>query len=206
MRNILVAAAGALILTACGGGGGTSGTSTTPVATTPAPQLASYIGNWASSCYNHAIDSAAITRTPGTTDSLTIAFKTDYYINANCTGNIVATWTQGANATAVYSGTVDSSIVFTPGAAAVAAKVDKVTATMPQTTASVTGTGVVHTVVNGQAQWCINYGNGNTNCIKDEGTIAPTSQPGGLYLQGNVLYELVPSGSIYTVNEAFNKQ
>jgi hypothetical protein len=207
MKNSGFAAATLVLISACGGGGGDSGGSASAAAPAPTTQLAAYIGNWASDCYDHAIDSAAISRPAGSSDSITISFKTDYYVNANCTGNIIGTETQSADATATYAGTVDSSIVFTQGAAAIPAKVDKVIASLPAHTVSITGTGVVHTVTNGQAQWCMDYGNGSSICINDEGTRPATSGvAGGLYLQAGVLYELTPSGSLYVVNERFNKK
>jgi hypothetical protein len=208
MKRITSIAAVALALTACGGGGGGGGTSgaSTPVGAAPATQLASYIGNWASVCSDHAIDSATISRTPGTTDSITIAIKTDYHSNANCSGAILGTWSESANATAVYNGTADATVVLTLGAAATTIHVDKVTASMGQATATVIGTGVVRKTTNGQPQWCIDYGNGSSICIKDEGTYPASTQPGGLYLQGNILYELVVNGSTYSVNEAFTRQ
>lgn len=206
MKIIALSAAIALTLTACGGGGGTSASGATPVAATPLTQLASYIGNWTSACYDHAMDSAAISRTPGTNDSISIAFKTDYYVNANCTGNILGTYSESAGPTAVYAATVDASVVLAQGAAASSIKVDKINATKPAGAALVTGTGVVRTVTNGQVQWCIDFGGGRTTCINDQGAYAASSQTGGLYLQGNTLYELVVNGSAYLVNEVFTRQ
>lgn len=190
------------LLTGCGGGGDSSSAAPAPTA-----QLSSYLGNWASDCHDHAIDSVAISRPAGSIDSITVSYKTDYYVNANCTGNILGTETQSTDATATYVGAVESSIVFTQGASAVPATVDKVTASLPQHTISVVGAGVTHTVVNGQAQWCMDYGNGNSICINDDGTRpAQNGTAGGLYTQNGLLYELMPIGSIYQVNGRFNKK
>jgi hypothetical protein len=214
MRHLAfaLAAFAALTLSGCGGGGGnpgSTGATGTPLPTgsTSAAQLDAYLGTWASDCTDHAVDTATIARAAGTPATISIAIKTDYYTGANCSGSIVGTLTASADATATYDGTVDAAIVFTPGAAAVAAKVDKVVAGLAQHTASVSGTGVTHTTVNGQPQWCIDFGGGSTTCLKDEGSYpAQTGIAGGLYIQGNTLYELVPSGSIYNVDERFTRR
>jgi hypothetical protein len=163
------------------------------------------VGNWSADCNNHQIDSATISSPSANT--LTIKTQTDYYAAANCTGAIVATETESADITATYVDTVDSSVVFTNGATATPTKVDRVTASAPQRNRLITGTAVNHVVVNGQAQWCINYGGGSQTCIMDDGTYAAQSGvSGGLFLQNNVLYELSPSGSLYVINERFNKK
>lgn len=206
MKKFALATTVALMVSACGGGGGDSGSATSPVATTPtAPtaQLAGYLGTWVTNCDGREQDVATITRPAGSTDAITISYKTEYYAGLNCTGNIVATWTQSADVTAVYDGSVDSSIVFTAGSAAVPAKVDKVKATLPAHTQSVVGPNVIHTVKNGQAQWCIDFGGGNSTCIYDDGAQPAASVSGGLYLRGNEMFELTPNGSTYVVNERF---
>ncbi|MFC5477960.1 hypothetical protein [Massilia suwonensis] len=207
MKRLLLIAAVLPVLSSCGGGEGESGTSTAPVSTAPVAPLAAYLGNWATSCHFHAIDYASISHAPGTTDSISITYKTDYHVNPDCSGAVLGTWTQSASATAVYEGSVDSSIVFIGGSAAVAARVDKVTTSLPSHTWSVTGTGVEHSVVDGLAQWCITYANGDRSCIMDEGTYrAFVVNPTGLYLQGNVMYELRSNVSFYMENKAFKRQ
>lgn len=168
-------------------------------------KLAGYVGTWSGDCSDHAIDNATITSPSNNT--ITIAMRTDYYAGVNCTGAIIATETEGADVTATYVETIDLSIVFTQGSAATPAKVDKITASLPQHTRSISGTAVTHTVQNGQAMWCIDFGGGNQSCIWDEGTYpAQSGVTGGLYLQNNFLYELSPSGSLYVVNERFTKK
>jgi hypothetical protein len=207
MKQVYLAGALLLALSACGGGATQNGPATPPVSTTPATPLAAYIGTWATSCNFHAIDTATITRAPGDSEAISIAYKTDYYSNADCTGTILGTWRQSASATAVYGGTVDASVVFTQGAAAVPARVDWVTTTLPMHTWLVTGSGVVYSVVNGYAQWCINYANGDGACIADPGVVsAATVYPAGLSMQGNVFYELSSDASLYLVNKAFRRQ
>jgi hypothetical protein len=212
MKHACLAGALLLALSACGGGGGDTQNSsaTPPVSTTPATPatpLAAYIGKWATSCAFHAIDTATITRAPGASEAISIAYQTDYYSNADCTGAVLGTFTQGASATAVYGGTVDAPAVLTEGAAPVVVQVDKVTTTIPPHTWTVTGTGVVHRVVNGYAEWCIDYANGDGACIADAGeNAAGTVNPMGLTMQGNVLYELRSNASLYLVNKAFQRQ
>lgn len=207
MKKFMFAVVASAGLSACGGGGGGSGDVAPPVQQAPVFPLAAYIGTWAGDCANHEMDTVTITRPAGSLDTIILAFRTEYFSGANCTGTILATETQSADASATYAGTADSSIVFTQGATAVAAKVDRVTASLPQHTRSIVGPGVVHTVVNGQAQWCINYGGGNSTCVRDDGTYAAqTGVAGGLHARGNEFFELSPSGNLYVVNQRFTKK
>jgi hypothetical protein len=214
MKNRVLASAVMALLAACGGGGGDSGTTTAPTPpTAPAPpppqteQLAGYIGNWAAECKDHAIATLAISRTAGTINSISLSFKSDYYVNADCTGNIVGTWTQSADVTAVHIDTVDSAIVFTTNGNPVAARVDRVAVSQAQHTNSVTGTGVTRMVLNGLAQWCINYGNNTATCIRDEGSYpAMSGASAGLYLQGNTMYELTPGGMRFAAGLPYTRK
>lgn len=209
MKQIILAALAAMALAACGGGGGGSGTTApapAPVAPPPVSQLAGYVGTWVSACDGRELNSVTVTRASGSADAIVISYKSDYYANLNCTGNVVATWTQSADATAVYAGSVDSSIVFTPGASPTPARVDKVTATLPAHTQSVVGPNVTHTVQFGQPQWCISFGDGTSTCVHDRGAQPAQTVDGGLYLRGNEMFELSPSGSTYVVNERFTRK
>lgn len=206
MKHWAYIGATAIVLCGCGGGGGDGGTTSAPPVATTSP-LDAYAGTWASACADHAIDTLVIARASGTPDAITVANKTDYYANAGCTGSIVGTVTQSADATAAYGGSVDASIVPSAGAAAVSVKVDKLTANLPQHTLSVTGSGVTHTTANGQAQWCIAYGNGASTCIRDDGTYpAQNGVAGGLALQGTTLYDLTASGASWVVDGVFTKK
>lgn len=208
MKNLVFLGAVTALVSACGGGGGGggggnngSGGGTAP---TQVNHLAAYVGTWAAECDSHVIDNATITSPSNNT--LKITTRTDYYDGANCTGVIVATETDGADVTASYVETVDASIPLTPGAAATAVKVDKIMASMPQGTRSVTGSRVTRVVQGGQPQWCISFSNGDQTCVWDEGTIPARSTTGGLYTQGNFLYELVLNGSTYSVNSRYSKK
>jgi hypothetical protein len=190
------------VLSGCGGGGG-GGSNTAPAPAVATSPLDAYAGTWASACADHAVSTLVIARSAGTADAITVGNKTDYYANADCTGSIVGTVTQSADATATYNGTVDASITPAPGAAAISVKVDKLTASLPQHTLSVTGSGVTHTT----GQWCIAYANGTNTCIKDEGTYpAQNGVAGGIALQGNTLYDLTASGSSWVVDGVFTKK
>lgn len=196
----LAAAAITMTMAGCGGGGDSTGT-TSPAPTT---QLAAYVGTWSTTCSNHRTDTIAVGRPAGSTDLVTVAYRTDYYLGADCSGPVLATVTQSADATATFAGSVDASIVPTPGAAPITVRVDKVTASVPSYTLNVTGSGVVKTVVNGTTQWCVNFGNGGTSCIEDKGTYdAQTNVAGGIAIQGNTLYDLDASGPGWSVDEIF---
>lgn len=196
-----------VLLLGCGGGGGAASPDASSPPPAPVPQqLAAYIGTWSGTCNFHALDTATITRTPGTTDSIDIANKTDYFSGTDCTGTILATETESSVVTAKYVATVDSSIVFPPSTTGTPSKVDQITASRPPSNFVFTGS-AVHTVTNGQAQWCIDFGGGNSTCVQDDGTQPGMSGvAGGLYLQTNTMYVLRPNGSVYSVDSAFTKK
>lgn len=198
----LAAAAVTVALSGCGGGGDNN-TGTTP----PTTQLAGYVGTWSTTCSNHRTDTIVVGRPAGSTDSVTVAYRTDYYLGTDCSGPILATVTQSADATATFAGSVDASIVPTPGAAPITVRIDKVTASVPAYTLNVTGSGVVKSVVNGTTQWCVNTGNGGSTCIEDKGTYAAQANvAGGIAIQGNTLYDLSANGSTWTVDAIFTRK
>lgn len=196
MKNLLLVSAVAMMACACGGGGGNEGDPKAPGFSASVNKLAAYVGTWAATCNDHAVDNATITSTGNNT--VTIATRTDYYAQANCTGAIIATETEGADITATYVDTVDAPVVFATGTPATTGKVDRITASMPIHSRSITGTAVTRVVQNGKPQWCIDFGNGRSTCILDEGAYSARSGvAGGLLLQGNAFYELVPNGTVY---------
>lgn len=213
MKNVFVSTV-FVCLAGCGGGGDSSSTSagapaTPPQAPSPAvvERLGSYIGTWSSDCLNHELETASIVRTPGSTDSINVSLKTEYFSASNCSGSLLATETETGVFTAKYVATVNSAIVFAANASAVPATVDQVTASRTQSTKSVIGPGVVHTIKNGQAQWCIDFGGGNSTCIWDMGTQpAESGGTGALFIQGSDLYVLSPSGSVYAVDSKFKRK
>jgi hypothetical protein len=205
VKHLLMMTAVLSGISACGGGaGGESTPGPSLVSAMPATPLGAYLGNWVGACDFHAVDFVTITRPAGSVDSISISYQTNYHANVDCSGPVLGTWTRSASANAVYGGTVDASILFDGGSAAVPARVDKVTTSLPQHTWSVTGIGVVHSVVNGLAQWCIDYPSGGGSCIMDEGIYSGfIVNPAGLYIKGNVMYELRLNGSVYMENRAY---
>lgn len=205
MKKALIICAASMMVSACGGGGGDSSSPTAPVAAAPVNKLAAYVGTWVAGCDDHELMEATIT-SPAI-NTLKIAARSDYYAGANCTGAIVATETESGEITATYVETIDSSIVLSNGAVATPGKVDKITASRTASTRSITGTGVTRVIANGQPQWCINFGNGSQSCVRDEGTDpAQSGIAGGLYIQGNVFYELLPKGSLYEAYGRYTKK
>jgi hypothetical protein len=196
----------ALLLAACGGGGGDPGsTGNSPGLGSATANLDAYVGTWASACASRAIDTAVIARAAGTSNALTIALTTRYYANTECTGDVIATQTWSADATATYGGTVTSSIVPGPGMAPLPASVDKVEAQLPQRTVTLTGTFVSHKIIAGQSNWCIDYTD-STVCVPDRVYAAEPAPFDGLAVQGNVLYELKSNGATYDAVGRFTKQ
>jgi hypothetical protein len=198
------ATAALALLAACGGGGGHPGSTNDTVGSGTA-NLDAYVGTWASTCASNAIDTAVIARAASPANTLTIAVTTQYYANALCTGDVVATQTWSAPATATYVGTVTSSIVPGAGMAPLTASVDKMTAQLPQRTVTVTGTFVSHKTIDGQANWCIDYA-GSSVCVPDRIYAAEAAPFDGLSLQGTDLYELKSNGVNYDAVERFTKK
>lgn len=202
-----LAACLAAALAACGGGGGNAGSagapSTPPVSS--GGNLDAYVGTWASACAPHAIDTAVVARTAGSANGLTIAVTTNYYANTACTGDVIATQTWSAATTATYVGTVASGIVPGPGAAPVAASVDKVTAQLPQRSVTLTGAFVSHKIIDGQPNWCVDYAGGSV-CVPDRIYAAETAPFDGLAIQGSDLVEVKSNGVNYDTVERFTKR
>lgn len=205
MKTTAFVCAAAALLSACGGGGGNPGTPNGPGFEAPSNRLAAYAGTWASGCASHAIETVTITSPAN--DTLTISPRTDYYAGADCSGAIVATETEGGDITARYVDTVDAPIVFSKGAAPTTGRVDRITASTPIRSRSITGTGVRRDVIDGRPHWCIDFGGGSQTCVRDDGaTPAQSGVAGGLHLQGATLYELVPEGGVYTAYGRYQKR
>lgn len=190
-------------LAGCGGGGGGSESTPTPL---PEPvRLAPYIGSWTEGCDGHELATHVIARTSA--DTINFAAKSQYFANSGCTGAILGTETSSANVTMTYTGVTDSSVVLKAGSAAVPAKIDLVTVRLPQGSTTVTGPGVVHTVKDGQARWCITYSVGNSVCIIDDG-VEPAQGPisAGLYATGNEMHLVLASGGTYASDLRLVKQ
>jgi hypothetical protein len=206
ITSTTIALVSASILTACGGGGSSSPSSTTqPVV---ASKLAAYAGVWATPCDGHELTTLTVSEAAGAKDTLTVVPKTEYFTLEGCTGPVVGTETQSGNYTIAYTGVADAGVVFSAGAGTVTTKIDLVTLSAPALRVSIIGSGVVHSInSNGQAQWCMDFGNGNTACVNDYGlepAIPATNT--ALHINGNKMYTLSASGSIYGVDESFTKR
>lgn len=170
-------------------------------------KLAAYLGSWSAPCDWYSMDSIAVTALPDTADTAQIAIKTEYFATPTCEGPVVATMTMSAGLVAVHTGTASTSIVYSEGTAAVPATVDLMSITLPAHTTSVTGTAVTHTVINEEAQWCVDLGGGNSSCIQDMGLVpAQGPETGAMYVNGNKLYLLSPVGSIYYADETYTRK
>lgn len=169
-------------------------------------RISAYVGTWASTCDAdmHAIETIVVTESMSVPGTVYIAERTDFYATPNCSGAPIATLTVSVPSTAALTGTANASVVLSPGSAGIAATVDLVSVSIAAHTISVTGPNVTHTVVNGQAQWCATLPDGTEACIEDNGTepaVGPENM--ALYLSGNTMYLLSPSGSVYTMDSTF---
>ncbi|MDM5181644.1 hypothetical protein PO883_31180 [Massilia sp. DJPM01] len=211
INTIALSTLATVLLAGCGGGG-SSGGSPTPSTPTPTPtpvvsKLAAYTGNWVAPCDSHELASMVISDTPGVADSVDIEVKSDYYMNKDCTGAVVGSEKLSAKFTAAYSGSADTATVLTPGSQSVPLKLDLLTLRAPRRTMSIDGPGVVHTVKNGQAQWCMNFAKGESSCVQDEGILeAQGPLNGAFYANGGKLYLLSPSGSVYSTDEIYTRR
>lgn len=170
-------------------------------------RLAAYLGTWMTPCEWHSRDIVTITESAGSETTAHIAPKTEYYATVNCEGPVIATESLSASIIAVHYGKVSSAIVFEEGTPSVPAVVDMISVSLPAYSMSVTGSAVTQTVNGGQAQWCIDYGDGSSTCVDDPGfTPAQGPENGGLYANGNKMYLLSPAGSIFYADAAYTRK
>lgn len=210
MRNVWLCAFVGALVAGCGGGDGGSGTNSGASSNTPPPavaqQLSQYIGTWTSECQHHQVDTVVVTRTAGTTDSIDIAGKTDYFVAADCTGPIVATATDTGIVTSRFVATTDSTVTLTPSSAGVISKIDQVTTSVTHSTLVLTGSGIYHTVEDGMAEVCVDFGGVERVCRTGVDRAAESGIAEGLLLQGGTFYTLAPSGSGYIVELKYTKK
>lgn len=170
-------------------------------------KLAAYLGTWAGPCDMYSKDSVVITESPGSANTVFIKPVSEYYDTPTCDGPVIATLTLSADVVAVHTGTANTSAVFDEGGPIVPATVDLISVTMPGHTMSVTGPNVVHTVVDGDAQWCVDMSEGFTSCIMDPGfTPAQGPESGGLHVSGNTMYVMSLVGNIYMADETYTRK
>lgn len=196
LKKILSLFAIALLLSACGGGGGDS---------TPASPLARYAGTWIVACYNYGKSTTTYTVPPGTSDSLTVAFKEEVYDKQDCTGTPLATITYSGKTTLTHTGGVEASVALYPGAAAALITVDKFTSVTGKGTVNVSGPGVKVATLDGVQYWVISFSDGTKNYITDSGEIASSTDSGETYVSDNTLYYLEGSGTTFQVAAKLTK-
>jgi len=193
-----------MALTSCGGGGGGAGAPQTPTPPPPPQQLSAYLGEWQTPCRFHNLDSVTITRVSA--DTISISPRSEYFVGENCTGALLATETYTAPFIIKHTGTTTADVVFHIGTNAVQSTVDKVNVSIAQYSSQFTGTGVVHTVRDGLPQWCIDYGNGESTCVLDQGIQPAQASSGALFATGSEMYTLEPSGSLYVVDTKYTRK
>ncbi len=159
----------AFTLSACGGG---SSSSDTPPPATQS-KLAAYVGTWVLQCLEHGVQTLTVVASTAP-DTVTVMPRTEYFSESNCTGTVVATVTR-TEESFKYERTIEAGVAFYPGANPVVSKVDLVTLSRSAQTVSVTGPGTVHTTRNGRAQWCMDFTDGFSKCINDDGVL-PAAQ------------------------------
>lgn len=169
--------------------------------------MRAYLGTWSGPCDGREIERVAITESPTVPNGIELAIVTDYHAQPGCGGEIVATETMSARIQATHMGRTNSAIVPYERAPSFPAVIDLASLTLPAYTRSVTGSAVTQTVINGQAQWCINFGGGNTTCIHDDG-LTPAQGPisGGFYATADTMYLVSPVGSIYYAEAIYTRR
>ncbi|WP_300754600.1 hypothetical protein [Janthinobacterium sp.] len=196
----ILLATSAALLAGCGGGGSSDSVQ-------PAGQaLAGYVGSWQADCDDHERESAVITLSPSGNGSIDIATTSNYYSGRDCSGALLATQTISAKISASPNGTVDTSVKLSANTAASTITVNKINSTLPQYQLSVTGPGVKYVTIANQQQWCIDFGNGSSTCIYDEGTQKAQTNTGGLYLRGNEMFVLGTTSTGFAFDTRYVRQ
>lgn len=184
----------ALAMTGCGGGGNDAGTQA-------ANNFAAYVGTWTSDCASHAKDIVTITLSGMT---LSLATTTNYYDSTTCSGAVVATAVSSAPLSAVSNGKDSVVALLPPATTASTIVIDKITATFPERTQSITGTGIYTSTLSGVPQTCVKFTNTDSACVPS-GVQTTASASAGLYASGVNLYLLAGTVGTFTVNERFTK-
>lgn len=197
--KFVLASLSALLLTACGGG------NDSPPATT-ASKMAPYVGTWVGECDGRELPYLTIGEKAGVQDTATYTGKSEFYSQAGCTGTVVATATYSANFSATYNSSTNANLVIPPATAAVTAKIDHVTLAAPAYSYALTGPGVTRPVTNGQAEWCIAFGDGTSTCFRDEPVPAGPSYGQSVHLNGSKMYIVLSGVAGYGVSEVWTRK
>lgn len=207
--KFLAAVLSSSILVACGGGGSdapaslTTGSPTpgisTPGSSTPAPSpaigaLAKYEGVWRKDCNDHMQVTKTATATSGTTFS--VVTRENYYDNANCTGDLVATGSYGVpDENVTYAATLTNASVTLLTGENIQADVDPATSVAAVAAFTVTGTGVKATELVGTTLFArIEYTNGEYFVMTHPGLGGQTTS-GAFLIRNNELLALLPIDS-----------
>ncbi|MBB5367201.1 MULTISPECIES: hypothetical protein [unclassified Janthinobacterium] len=202
MKKTLIVAACSTLLAACGGGGSDS---SSPVNNTPAlTPLSVYAGTWQSPCDDYEIDTLTLSNKAD--GSLEVTIKAEHFQSASCAGAPIATQTTTTNPSISYLSTADTAVQAGIGKPPTTTRIDKVNINIPPHNVVVTGPGVQRVVESGQAKWCFNVNSTSRTCIDDPGTTTAQASTGGMYISGNTLYLLSPTGPTYTVDEFYTRK
>ena len=191
MKKTLAVLTSSTLLAACGGG------SSTPAEQAAAP-LAVYAGSWQTPCQDKAIETMTITSKAD--GSLEIADKIEHFETANCSGTPFATQSPSATSTVSYGSTAEVQVQLNPAGATNTTRIDKITLSSPTYTNVFTGKDLIYSVELGKPAWCVTHPDKPRSCAADAGQEPASTQTGGLYLQGDKLYQLLPDAAVYKTN------
>lgn len=187
-----IAVAACCAISGCGGGGGGdagSGGGAAP--------LGKYEGTYSYCDGNERLQLVVATTANG---RVTLAPKSDFYRDANCTGAIVGTEVFSSPLTASFQASESAVVTGWPTLNSAATyTVDRVTISVPALTITLTGTGV--SIVNGKL--CVTYSNGRT-CL-DETSASATTFDGGLVLTNTHVLLATKTAGGYAVINAYPK-
>lgn len=191
MKKTLAVLTSSTLLAACGGG------ASTPAEQTAAP-LSVYAGSWQTPCQDKALETMTITSKAD--GSLEIADKIEHFDTADCSGTPFATQSPSATSSISYGSTAEVQVQLNPAGATTATRIDKITLNSPAYTNVFTGKDLRYSVELGEPSWCVIHPDRPRSCVADASAEPASTQTGGLYLQGNKLYLLLPDAAVYKTN------
>ncbi len=192
-------------LAGCGGGGGGDVPAPLPAPPT-ALHLSGYGGAWEGACDDHVRETVSIALSPTSSEVLTLNTRQDYYLLSGCGGPILGTVSLSTAVNATFGGSLTAPVSLTQGATSASIKVDNMNTVLPPYTLVASGSGVTHVVDNGVARSCITIAGAVSACVNDNEVLPAQNRGLGLYLDGNNLYLLTPSGATFTVDHRYTKK
>jgi len=196
MKRIVISAglaAALATLAACGGGGNNndSAQQSTPVAN----PFAKYEGNWTTTCQFHHHEVYTLTSSSNGT-VLTFNDKSEYFLNDDCSGAIVATGVYSQPiVTLNYLTTEPNASIKLQSGDTVSGSVDKGTSVGSTATVSFTGSGVTVETLGGKPAWHILYNGGSADVLASS---VQSAAPAGLLLRTGQLYILTAQANTGT--------